>query len=201
MGAIPFPHPPLCDGVVLLRPWREQDAEVKAGWGGDADIVRWTAVPRGYTERAARAQAARNEAERLEGRSIGLKIADAVSGGLLGACELRRPDPVDLQVMSVGYVLDPRARNRGVATRALALVAEWCVRVLSVQRLQALVHPGNVPSIRVLERAGFQREGLLRRYQPGKRGREDRLMYALLAGEIRRIPVGPPALAVRSGVV
>ena len=186
MGAIPFPDPPLCDGVVLLRRSHEQDATVKAGWGGDADIVRWTSVPRGYTEQAARAQAARNELQRLEGRLIGLEIADAGSRGLLGTCELRRPEPVDLQVMSVGYVVDPRARGRGVATRTVALVAEWCLRVLCVQRLQALVHPDNVPSIRVLERAGFQREGLLRRYQPGKRGREDRLMYALLAGEIRR---------------
>ena len=191
MGAIPYPEPALSDGVVLLRRWHEPDATVKAGWGGDPDIVRWTGVPRGYTERAARAQAARNELQRLEGRLIGLEIADAGSRGLLGACELRRPEPVDLQVMSVGYVLDPRARGRGVATRTLALVAEWCLRVLSVQRLQALVHPDNVASIRVLERAGFQREGLLRRYQPGKRGREDRLMYALLAGEIGRTPAGP----------
>lgn len=105
MGAIPFPDPPLCDGVVLLRRWHQQDAEVKAGWGGDPDIVRWTSVPRGYTQQAARAQAARNEVERLEGRLLGLEIADAGSGGLLGACELRCPEPVDLQVMSVGYVL------------------------------------------------------------------------------------------------
>jgi RimJ/RimL family protein N-acetyltransferase len=45
-----------------------------------------------------------------------------------------------------------------------------------MRRIQALVHPDNAASAAVLERLGFEREGLLRSYRPGGDG--DRIMYA-----------------------
>lgn len=51
-------------------------------------------------------------------------------------------------------------------------------------RIQALVDPDNPRSTRVLERLGFTGEGLLRGYRSCEQGREDRLLYSLLAGEL-----------------
>ena len=84
----------------------------------------------------------------------------------------------------LGYLLGPEARGRGVATRALALLVAYAFAELGMARIQALVHPDNPASGRVLERLGFRREGLLRAYRAGEHGREDRVMYSLLADEL-----------------
>ena len=186
MSGLPFPDPPLSDGVVALRPWRDEDAAVKASWGRDAAIVRWTGVPANQTEAAARAWAARMEDARKAGRVVNLAITDAASGAVLGSCDVRRPDHEDPALGEIGYLLSQTARGRGVATRALALLVAWSFRELGMERVQALVHPDNPRSAAVLVRLGFQREGLLRRYRAAEGGREDRIMYAVLAGELRR---------------
>ncbi len=79
--AIPFPDPPLDDGVVSLRGWRDEDAPVKAAWGADPVIVRWTGVPESYTAEAALEWNAQVEEERLAGRALSLAVvADAGRG-------------------------------------------------------------------------------------------------------------------------
>jgi len=103
---------------------------------------------------------------------------------VLGSCDIRRPDPEDLALGEVGYLLSENARGRGVATRAMALITAWSFRELGMERVQALVHPDNPPSAAVLDRLGFRREGLLRRYRAGDDGREERYLYSVLAGEL-----------------
>lgn len=181
---LPFPDAPLTDGVVRLRPWRDGDAAVAAAWGQDAVIVRWTGVPANQTEEAALAWAFRVEEGRRAGRMLALAITDAASGVVLGSCDIRRPDPDDSSLGEVGYLLSERARGRGVATRAMGLLIDWSFRELGMERVQALVHPDNPPSAAVLDRLGFKREGLLRRYRVGDDGREDRVLYAVLPGEL-----------------
>lgn len=183
MSSLPWPAPQLSDGVVALRPWRDEDASIKAAWGQDAVIVRWTGVPANYTEEAGRARAAATEETRKAGRAVALAIVDALSGVVLGSCDIRRPDAEDPALGEVGYLLAPDARGRGTATRAIGLLIDWSFRELGMERVQALVHPDNPPSARVLERLGFQREGLLRRCRPGKSGREDRILFAVLPDE------------------
>ncbi len=193
MSVLPFPEPLLSDGVVALRLWRDEDVPVKASWGLDPEIVRWTGVPAGYTEDAARVQAARVEQARREGRMIGLAIVDAGTGAVLGSCDLRRPDSTDPALGEVGYLLASEARGRGAAARAVWLLVDWSFRELAMERVQALVHPVNPPSAAVLERLGFQREGLLRGYRAVNGGREDRVLYAVLRGGLLCPAPIPPA--------
>lgn len=184
MASLPFPEPQLSDGTVVLRPWRDEDASAKAAWGRDAVIVRWTAVPANYTKEAARARMATIEETRKAGRAVALAIVDATSGVVLGSCDIRRPDADDPALGEVGYLLAPDARGRGAATRAIGLLIDWSFRELGMERVQALVHPDNPPSARVLDHLGFQREGLLRRCRPGEGKREDRILYAVLPHEL-----------------
>jgi RimJ/RimL family protein N-acetyltransferase len=184
VSALPYPEPPLTDGVVSLRAWRDEDAAVEVAWGQDAVIVCWSGVPANYTQAAALARATHTEEERRAGRMLGLAITDAASGTVLGFCDIRRPDPDHPALGEVGYLLAERARGRGVASRAIGLLIDWSFRELGMERVQALVHPDNPPSAAVLDRLGFKCEGLLRRYRAGDDGREDRVLYAVLRGEL-----------------
>src|SRR5262249_46048648 len=82
------------------------------------------------------------------------------SGRLLGGTGLGFETPYRA---ATGYVLARDAWGSGYATEALRAVVEVASGV-SIQRLYALCHPGHEASRRVLEKCGFAREGLLRRY-------------------------------------
>jgi len=179
---LPFPQPPLADDVVMLRPWREEDAPMMAAWGQDPVIVRWTGVPAGYTAAAARSWIARTENERRQGRTLSLAIVDATSSAVLGSCDIRRPDPGDPALGEVGYLLSRTARGRGVATRAIGLLVAWSIGELGMGRVEALVHPDNPPSLAVLGRLGFECTGALRPSHAGGGAREDRLVYSMPRG-------------------
>ena len=85
-------------------------------------------------------------------------------------------------VIEVGYWLFPRARGRGLATRAVLAVARE-VFASGLWRLEAHVRIGNDASERVLERAGFTREGTKRRYLRHGGERVDATAFSLLADE------------------
>lgn len=183
MPEIPLPDPPLSDGTVALRPWLPEDAAAAAAWSADSEIVRWTDIPARDAESAARAWGEQAEQRRRAGEAIAFAITGAASDGVLGSCDLRRPDPGDPALGEIGYLLAPDARDRGHATAAVGLLVRWGFEALAMERIQALAHPENPRSHAVLDRLGFRREGLLRAYRPGARGREDRIMFAALRGD------------------
>ena len=167
----------LTDGVVTLRPRRDDDVEAFLAYGRDPEIVRWTGVPPGYTLVQARARALEVDREQAAGRLLFLVIADAATDAVLGSCDLRIPED-DRQVGELGYLLLPEARGHGRATRAIRLLTDHAFTTLGMRRVQALVDPGNAPSRRAIERAGFSDEGL----RPDHRGPgEHRVMYARTA--------------------
>jgi RimJ/RimL family protein N-acetyltransferase len=84
--------------------------------------------------------------------------------------------------VEIGYWLFRDARGRGVATRAVLAAADWAFSN-GVYRLEAVVRTGNTASERVLERAGFAREGVMRRYLRYRDGRADATRFARLADD------------------
>ena len=78
----------------------------------------------------------------------------------------------------------PSARGRGLATAALRLVSRWALRDLGVARVQLTTHLDNAASQRAAERAGFQREGVLRSWEELRGRRVDLVMYSLVAADL-----------------
>jgi ribosomal-protein-alanine N-acetyltransferase len=190
-----FPEPPLSDGEIKLRQAREADVEALLALRFDPDILSFTEVPPDATAADTRAWQELTERERRAGRGLYFTIAGAASDEFLGTCDLRIPSD-DLEIGELGYLLAPHARGAGVAARALTLLISWGFESLGLTRIQALIHPDNRPSLRLVERLGFGREGLLRSYRAGRASREDRVIYSLLPGELKpsRAPFigGPP---------
>jgi RimJ/RimL family protein N-acetyltransferase len=103
-------------------------------------------------------------------------IEDADAGKILGGANLRLFDPMR-DTVELGYWLFVEARGRGVATRAVrALVEDSHAR--GIARVEAHVRLGNVPSERVLERAGFEREGVKRKLLRHGGTRVDATLFA-----------------------
>lgn len=146
---------------LLLRPWRDADAESLCAACQDPDIARWVSIPQPYT--MADAQASIDESRSLwdEG-SAAFAIVDAASDRLLGAISRFGPDG---HQATLGCWVAREARGRGVGTRALRAVSEWTLATTDVVRLETFIMVGNEVSERMVVRAGFRREGVLRSWE------------------------------------
>ena len=74
-------------------------------------------------------------------------------------------------------------RGRGFGQEAVRLAAEFCWRDLNLQRLALTVVGANPGAVRAYEKAGFQREGLLRRAAYVNGPYQDVLVMGLLRGD------------------
>ena len=82
---------------------------------------------------------------------------------------------------SLGYELARPYWRRGIMTEALAAIIDFGFLEVGLNRIQAVLMPGNVPSVKLLEKLGFQREGILRQYENwGEKGHVDLLSFSLL---------------------
>lgn len=115
------------------------------------------------------------------GRLLPMTALDAASGAIVGGATLHHLD-ADRCIVEIGYWVLPHARRRGHATRIARLLAEHAF-TLGVLRVAAYVNVGNVASERVLERAGFHREGIVRSLPVPSGRRVDKTLFSLLPGE------------------
>jgi RimJ/RimL family protein N-acetyltransferase len=162
------------DDVVRLRPFEDGDVPAIAAACQDPEIPRWTTVPSPYTEADARAWLESDEEESFA-------VVDRASGELLGSIGVRYLDDGSGEV---GYWVKREARGRGVATRALGLVAGWALVDKGLGRFQLRADIENEPSQRVAEKAGFVREGVLRSSLVHKGERRDVSMYSLVREDL-----------------
>jgi RimJ/RimL family protein N-acetyltransferase len=186
VAELPFPAPPLSDDIVRLRPWRDSDVAAKLAVFRDPDVHRFAwPLTTTYTEADARRSLVEKEQARRRGEELGLALVEPLDDGIvLGGGSLHAVD-LEQGRAAVGYELAPAARGRGVATRAVRLIARWAFEELGIARLELTCGPDNHASMRVAERCGFTREGLLRSHMPFKGGRRDTVVFGLLPGELR----------------
>ena len=182
MRSIPLPSPPLTDGDILLRPWDRRDVPAITAACQDPEIPRWTVVPPTYTERHARDFVRATGADVKAGRELALAVVDP-DDRVLGALGMSNFDWSDLKA-EIGYWMAPEARRRGIGARGARLLAEWGLRTLQLDRIELLAHPENEASQRLAERAGFTREGTLRKYRRRHGVREDLVMFSLLREDL-----------------
>lgn len=178
-----LPGGALTDGVVTLRPLRPDDTDAIHELHALPDVVA-TSVPPVTPDRAKiEARCAHAASRWLAGERADLVILDAASGTIAGDIGLYYQEPQTGQAM-IGYSMLPAWRGRGYATRAARLVSRWAFGTAGIARLVAGTMPTNVGSQRVLEKAGFQREGFQRARLPSTGGgRVDDLLFALLPGD------------------
>jgi ribosomal-protein-alanine N-acetyltransferase len=165
------PDPPLVDAVVSLRPLVETDIAAVEAALDDPEICRW------FDNRGV---SAREVVERAVTR---WQVGEAAEFAVLDAGECVGSIWLTLGVdgrASVGYWLLPDARGQGLVTHALVLVSRWAFDQLGLRRVGLLADPRNIASVRLAERAGFKREGVLRSWVDVNGERVDYASFSLL---------------------
>jgi RimJ/RimL family protein N-acetyltransferase len=162
-------------GDLQVRSWRKADLDALLRHANNPKIAAnlRDQFPHPYTRRDAIDYLNFVRDQRPE-RSFALQHGDEAVGALgfqIG---------VDISRVSaeIGYWVGESFWGRGLATRAVGAITDWAFSEYRLTRVFAMVFAYNAPSIRVLEKAGFQKEGILRRSAMKNGVVLDQVMYA-----------------------
>ncbi len=160
-----------------VRTWRMQDADSLALHGNNINVAKQLRdrFPHPYTRHAAQVFL-KHVLTSVPVTSFAIDIdGEAVGGiGFVPGTDVERYSA------EVGYWLSERCWGRGVTTEALELVTRHAFDRHNLLRLFALPFADNVGSIRVLEKAGYVREGLLRASSVKYGQPRDQFIYACI---------------------
>ena len=106
--------------------------------------------------------------------------------GAISLCSYAGNDECRAKSAELGYVLGSKYWGKGIVTKAVELVVKIIFDELPyLERIEALVDVENMGSQRVLEKAGFQKEGVLRKYLFIKGKSRDMISFSLLSSDIQ----------------
>lgn len=97
----------------------------------------------------------------------------------LGSCGLNRID-IPNQTANLGYWIRTSSCRKGVATIAVQLLRDWAFNNTDLHRLELLVSVQNFASLRVAEKSGAIREGILRERFKLPDGYHDVVIHSLI---------------------
>ena len=184
--------PTLQSSRIALRMLAPDDADDLFALFSDPRVMRyWSSPPMGDRDQAA------GYIEQINAwftRRGGLQwgIADLDHGRVIGITTLCAFS-FEHRRCEIGYALASACWGRGYAAEALDLAIGLAFDELDLERIEADIDPRNEPSIRLVERLGFQREGLLRSRWCIGGEMQDAVLYGLLRSDPRtRPPAGRP---------
>lgn len=126
---------------------------------------------------------ARYESERESQSEITWGILMKDSHELIGTCCLGNFDE-DARRAEIGYALKESHWGKGVATEVVGKVTQYGFKTIGLNRIEATITPGNDASVRVLEKIGYQREGLVRERDFLKGQLVDGIIMGILAKDL-----------------
>ena len=183
-----MPILPLTTERLTLRLMRTSDANTLATYRNDPDTARYQSWPLPYTPLMA-ADLLVDQADTTDiGPDGWLQVAiDLIDPGHESPATMIGDLAVGLEqagaIASIGYTLAPDRRGHGYATEAAAALIEALFTHTQVHRVVATLDPQNTSSERLLERLGFQREGVARQAAFVGGQWVDDLTYSLLRSD------------------
>lgn len=121
----------------------------------------------------------------LADRAYPFLIFREQDGALVGGITLANVRRGIVQAGTVGYWTGEPYAGRGYMTTALRLLLPTLFGELNLHRVEAACIPSNAASVRVLEKCGFVREGLARRYLCINGVWQDHLLFGMLHEDFR----------------
>ena len=177
----PWPVVSPAHGPVLLRAFVPVDLPLALELSTDPYVPSIGTLPADATEAEAADWTARPQGRWAEGAGFSFAVAEAATGRAVGSVGLWLRQLPEGRA-TAGYAIAPSARGRGLAAAALVAVTRFGWTIPQLHRVELHIEPWNAASVRTAERAGYLREGLLRRHTEIAGRRRDMLVYAAVRG-------------------
>lgn len=148
-------------GKLSLRPIGIIDAEGLFAMLSDPESMKyWSDQPIKDIEAAKKVLREDTESD-ARGDSMCWAVMLEGQETMIGKCILFQFSQANRRA-EVGYILNRKYWGQGLMRQALEAVIDFAFTTLDLHRLEADVDSENIPSLGLLERLGFQREGLFR---------------------------------------
>jgi len=170
---------------IALRPIRDEDWLLFEQWAQAREAL-WGAYQRHQLDHLPQLRQAYQQTGLLSRQGGFLMIETLVDRKAIGFVRytlLQFPD-ADLPYPEIGYGIgDLSERGKGYTQEAVGLLVDYLFNGYPCERIASFVDVENLPSVKVLERLGFQREGVMRRvtFRDGKW--RDMAIYGLLRSD------------------
>jgi len=147
-------------GNVKVRSWRKADLQALLRHANNPKIAAnlRDQFPHPYTRRDAI-----DYLEYAQTQEPKCSFAIEYGGEAVGGVGFLLGRDIARMTAEMGYWLSEELWGRGIATRVVTAMSEWAFDNYGLTRVFAMVFSHNVASLRVLEKAGFEREGVMRR--------------------------------------
>jgi ribosomal-protein-alanine N-acetyltransferase len=159
---------------ISLKAFTSADIDDFMEWATDDEVTKYM-MWNSYTSRSEAEIFFSNVVEKhpwFKAVCLGKKIIGSITldkGNVAHSCKAE-----------LGYVIARQYWGRGLATQSIKLAIETGFNDLDIERIEAYVDPVNIGSQRVLEKNGFMKECLLRKYVTQKGIVKDRILYSFL---------------------
>ena len=177
----PAEIPVLEAGQLRLRELQPGDAEAVFRLYSDPEVVRFYDLDLFTATEQARELIQRQARRFAEQEAMRWAITQQVDERVIGTVGYVFDAPND--AAGLGYDLSSRYWRRGITSAAASLAVNYGFRSLRLHRIQALVMPANTASAALLNKLGFQEEGVLRQSVLIKGRYHDMRCYSLLSHE------------------
>jgi len=166
--------------LVTLRPWRKSDAPSLVKYGNNPSVARQLRdrFPHPYTNADAR-HYIQSVADVRPTTSFAI-VLPGPAGEAIGGVGFSPGADVERFSAEIGYWLAEPFWGRGIAAEAVGLVSAYAFEMCNMLRLFALPFADNAQSIRVLEKAGYTREAILRSSSVKHGVPRDQALFALV---------------------
>ena len=167
---------------INLRSIKKSDAETLTELLQDKEISEFTFIPYPYKLKDAYEFIEFANKENNKNAGLHLSIEDKQTGQIIGGIGLNAINE-NHRWGEIGYWLAKKMWGQGIVSQALALMVPYCMDKYDLVRIHAYVRPENPASIKVLEKAGFTQEGLLRKYHFQNNQHHDFYIFSILSDE------------------
>ena len=185
------PEPLLRGDSLYLRPAASADYVVwsRLRAASRAFLEPWEPTwPEDDLTRAAfRRRLRRQEEDIARDEAYPFLVFDAASNELLGGLTLGGVRRGVAQAATLGYWMGAQHAGKGHMSRAVAAAVDFAFTQLRLHRVEAACIPGNEPSIALLKRNGFEREGFARAYLKIDGAWRDHVLFGLTEDSVRPI--------------
>jgi RimJ/RimL family protein N-acetyltransferase len=145
----------------IVRSYRAADAPSLAKHGNNRRI--WENLRDRFPHPFTEANATEYIEHLAASNSDETSFAIDVDGQAVGGISLRPGTDIERIGAELGYWIGEAFWNRGIATSAIRLVTDYAFNKKRLERVFAVPFMTNVASCRALEKAGYEREGVMRR--------------------------------------
>jgi [ribosomal protein S5]-alanine N-acetyltransferase len=182
--SISFENPlPLEVSDCVIRPFRPSDRDAIVRHANNWNVARnmRDRFPHPYSVADAEAWLALVPTQSPV-TNFAIATADVLTGELIGGIGLMLQDDVFRRGAELGYWLGEAHWGRGIATAAVKAFTRYAFEAHDLLRIFAGVFSWNPGSMRVLEKAGYSREGVLRQSVVKDGQMLDKMLYAVTRG-------------------